>query len=400
VKGKGVKVRCAKCNNTFTVAPPGDVQVPASPPPQLEQPTPEPTGPLKESLPPTAPEPLQKAGEDQAAPPSMEIEAKPGSDVGAHKPTPRTDETTGFRAQRPAHEMDKNLSTAPSDHETHPAKPELGDFEIEGTFREGGMVDKDLPAGPLSGDLPETASIPEGDMGWGNISLGEQADLVQDGAVDLAAGPGYQPSPRLPSSMDGEPSTPPPSEQEPEPLLDQSLTPAYQIESPRSQKGRKSLVLLLFLFILAGGGYFAYPKVMEIIGSQGPKFEGTLTPDKIQVRSLTRDDGKVVYTVRGDVRNDSSGSLGYIQVEAQFRNSNGDVVAKSTSYCGNVFEDEDLITSDLGKLQVELQNELGQSLSNRSIQPGQIIPFLIILENPPSGISKVTVTISDFKETT
>jgi hypothetical protein len=87
-------------------------------------------------------------------------------------------------------------------------------------------------------------------------------------------------------------------------------------------------------------------------------------------------------------------------VEAQFRNASGDVLSKATSYCGNLIPDSNLVSLDLDQIRSDLQNELGQSLSNANITPGQTVPFLVILDNPPSGISKVTVTISSFKETT
>ena len=159
-------------------------------------------------------------------------------------------------------------------------------------------------------------------------------------------------------------------------------------------------MVLLLLALLAAGGYFAYPRIMDTIGSRETQPQGTLTPEGIQVKSLTRQDGKLVYTVKGSVLNNSNVSVGMIQVEAQFRNASDEVVATSSAYCGNIFEDAEVTTGDIGKIQGDLQNELGQSLSNSGIQPGQSVPFLILLENPPTSINKVTVTISGFKETT
>ena len=89
-----------------------------------------------------------------------------------------------------------------------------------------------------------------------------------------------------------------------------------------------------------------------------------------------------------------------IQVEAQFRNAAGDVLSKATSFCGNIFDDSELVSLNLDRIQTDLHNELGQSLSNANILPGKSVPFLVILGSPPAGISKVTVTISGFKETT
>jgi hypothetical protein len=187
--------------------------------------------------------------------------------------------------------------------------------------------------------------------------------------------------------------------------LDDTVTgtgavPPYKTETRGSSGGKKGLVLMLLLAAVGGGGYIAYPTVMEIIQSRGQQTEGTLTPANIKVKSLSRADGKILYSVRGEVRNESAGNVGIIQVEAQFRDASGSVLSKATSYCGNMFEDSELGSLDLEKIRSDLQNELGQSLSNRSIAPGQVVPFLVVLENPPSGISKVTVTISSFKETT
>jgi hypothetical protein len=183
-----------------------------------------------------------------------------------------------------------------------------------------------------------------------------------------------------------------------------STVPAYEPEAAPSKGGRKGLVLLLLLAVLGGGGYYYYPKIMPMImkyvkpGAQ--QAEGTLTPANIQVKQLNRTDGKVIITVRGEVRNESSGTVGMIKVEAQFRNAADDIVSRSESFCGNVIEDGVLVSADMGTVRADLSNELGQSLNNASIPPGSSVPFLIVLENPPAGVSKVTVTISGFQETT
>jgi hypothetical protein len=115
---------------------------------------------------------------------------------------------------------------------------------------------------------------------------------------------------------------------------------------------------------------------------------------------LKRNDGKEIFTVRGEVRNESAGTVGMIQVEAQFRNAADEVIGRAEAFCGNVIEDSTLVGTDMGRIKADLNNELGQSLSNASIPAGGKVPFLIVLDNPPAGVSKVTVTISNFQETT
>jgi hypothetical protein len=255
---------------------------------------------------------------------------------------------------------------------------------------------------PFGGETGEGISAsPQGqdpDAGWGNIAIDGQAgqDSADDG-FGLAESSDYVPPPPVPME---EPIGQEPIDHMGDTTPKTSTIPAYQSETRTSGGGKKGLAILLLLAALGGGGYFAYPTVMEMIQSRGQQTKGTLTPSNVQVKALSRSDGKIIYSVRGEVRNESTGNVGMIQVEAQFRNASGDVLSKATSYCGNLFEDSDLVSLDLNRVRSDLQNELGQSLSNASISPGQVVPFLVILDNPPSGVNKVTVTILSFKETT
>jgi hypothetical protein len=303
-------------------------------------------------------------------------------------------------SHRPAHEMDQTGAFSPPAGPSGPAPSTLpeedGGFELEATLRE------DVPTDPFGGEAgemsPETPSEPLPDGEWGNISIDEQASSdMPGGDLDLAGSSGYAPPPPVPldESADHDPF-----DLTGEPAPETTSIPVYQPTAKPSGGGKKILVMLLLLAALGAGGYYGYPIVMETINSRTQQPEGTLTPANVQVKALNRTDGRIIYLVRGVVRNDSPGNIGMVQVEAQFRNAAGDVLSKSTSYCGNIFEDSQLVSLDLAKVQSDLQNELGQSLSNASIPPGQSVPFLVILDNPPAGIDRVTVTIPSFKETT
>lgn len=420
VKGKGVKVRCAKCEHVFTVTPPeNDLQatktVPPAPP-APEPPVPEPTGqePIGTEQPappaPSAPEPSDGIEPSHSTdviegppglpplPPLDGAQAPPAQDEG-HLP----DETASpdqalddSGAQRPAHELDQTGLVSPPPSTTE--LPVDGGFEMEGTKWEGSEPGED-PFGGESGEGVGT-SLPEPgpDAEWGNIAIdGQAAPDPAGGDFGLADSAPIAPAPPPPME---EPVEHTPPDQRGDAASETSLVPAYQPESKTSGGGKKGLVILLLLAALGGGGYYAYPTVMEMIQSRGQQAEGTLTPANVQVKVLNRTDGKIIYSVRGEVRNESAGNVGMIQVEAQFRNASGDVLSKVTSFCGNLLEDSELISLDLNEIRADLQNELGQSLSNASIDPGRAVPFLIVLDNPPSGVSKVTVTILSFKETT
>ena len=413
VKGKGVKVRCAKCENVFTVAPPENdiqtttpdppsppVQEPPAPPPK-EEPVPSHVDSLIEGPPGLPPLPPLGGSQD----PPVPEEGQPPAETGPPDQAPSDDVLPSldegpvdFGAQRPAHELDQTGLASPPPSTTD--QPENGGFEIEDTMREepkpgsdpfGGEAGEGISASPLGQDP---------DAGWGNIAIDGQAVQDSDSADDgfgLADSSDYVPPPPVPTE---EPMGQAPLDHMGDTTPKTSTVPAYQPETRTSSGGKKGLVILLLLAALGGGGYYAYPTVMEMIQSRGQQPEGTLTPSNVQVKALSRTDGKIIYSVRGEVRNESTGNVGMIQVEAQFRNASGDVLSQATSYCGNLFEDSDLVSLDLNRVRSDLQNELGQSLSNASIAPGQTVPFLAILDNPPPGVSKVTVTILSFKETT
>ncbi|MDT8396149.1 MAG: DUF3426 domain-containing protein [bacterium] len=333
---------------------------------------------------------LPPLGEPPPFPP--EAGAEPGA-----RPAPGSP-PGGLGAGRPAHERDRTVAPQPPPAQ-EPGLPDLGGLELEGTMRESD--ESGLPASPEADDggLPDLSGLSEGGGEWGNISLGEEPAPETGGdGFGLAAPPAYVPPPPAPVEDDQDFMAPPSSY--PAGPSTTSTAPAYEPEAAPSKKGRKGLVLLLLLGILGGAGYFYYPDIMEYVKPGARQAEGTLTPANVQVKSLNRADGKVIYTVRGEVKNESAGTVGMVQVEAQFRNAADDILSRSGSFCGNVIKDGALVNADMGKVRADLNNELGQSLNNSSIPPGSSVPFLIVLENPPAGVSKVTVTISGFQETT
>ena len=414
VKGKAVKVRCAKCDNVFTITPQeAGIQTLSQglEPPEPPMPEQGPSFPSSEAesfqghdgreSEDSSELAAQHLPEDREDQPELDEEARSADADTLEQPPdsflpPSPDEgSVDFGSPRPAHEMDQAIlgSSTPPDPFEQQDEKERG---VEDPTKEETPSGSDLFA-PDDGISP---SVPgqESDEEWGNIALdGRPAADSHEGDFGLADSSGYEPAPPVPveETLDQDLS-----DVTNEPVTATSSIPTYQPETRTTSGGKRGLVILMLLAVLGGGGYFAYPEVMDFIQSRSQQPAGTLTPANVQVKALTRIDGKIIYSVRGEVRNESAGSIGMIQVEAQFRSASGNVLSKSTSFCGNVFEDSELTSLDLGRIQTDLQNELGQSLSNANIAPGQTVPFLVVLGNPPAGINQVTVTISSFKETT
>ncbi len=416
VKGKGVKVRCSKCENIFIVTPlenhlPDQSAAPPSPPVPEPPPEPQAAPPMEEPSPNFADGTTEEPPGPGALPSLDGLQNPPAPQTGRQSTelSPPDEPGTGFMpisqeevspdigGKRPAHETDQAGLTSPTPSAS--AEPEDGGFELEATTWEESTVGSDPLGGKTDEGLPPLPQGPEQDGEWGDIAIdGQAAPDSADGGFGLAEGADFTTSPPTPPMEQLEEVSQP--DHESNSTARTSTVPSYQPEIRASGGGKKWLALLLLFGALGGGGYFAYPTVMEMIQARGQQTEGTLTPANIEVKALNRTDGKIIYAVRGKVLNESEGNVGMVQVEAQFRNAAGDVLSKATAFCGNLFDDSKLVSLNLDQIQTDLHNELGQSLSNANILPGKSVPFLIILGSPPAGISKVTVTISGFKETT
>jgi hypothetical protein len=268
----------------------------------------------------------------------------------------------------------------------------------EETFAQQDVDPSDSYQAPLQ-PPDEPDSEDPGMDDWGNIALDSQRDEDRtDTDMDLA-------SPSSLESMEHEtgPSLDPPiSSQEEAPLPPRETTTASRTAAPSrpAKGGGKRMTFLLILALLAVGGYFAYPKIQQLIESRSPAEEGTLVVQDILVGTVQQQDGILLAIVRGNIRNNSSGSKGMIQVHGTFNGPDGRMLAESTSYCGNTYTDRELATNSLESIRSTLANELGQRLSNSSLKPGDTVPFLIVLDNPPSQIKEVTVTVKKWSNTT
>jgi hypothetical protein len=279
-----------------------------------------------------------------------------------------------------------------------PGLPDLGTPEAEPTGA-------DEPAAPAADSEGES-------MDWGNIALDSpEAAANDESGFGLAGGDEeYKPTPPPPVPMEeSEPSAAPipapiPEYSDPggggEP---QPTVPTYQHEAPAKSGGGKGtffLILILLAGLGAAGYFFGYPMLQEYLGSKAGVQTGTLTIANQTATAIKRDDGNILSVVRGEVKNDTGKSVGLIEVIATFLGPNDQVLGQSSSFCGNLFTDAELRSDDLQKIRSELQYELGQAMSNNSIQAGASVPFLVLLENSSMDIKRVTVKVAGYKETT
>ncbi|UCF31004.1 MAG: zinc-ribbon domain-containing protein [bacterium] len=371
VRRPGVRVRCAKCQNVFTVHPP-DSPVQGGVASAAE-------GGI-----------LPSPSASESASPPLRTGETP--DSGLPQPHEGPFSADG---ERPVPEPPPVEDGADGNIPLTDNGP-LGRTELE--FSGSGVADE--APGP-SGDPSPAGDRPgQGAMEWGNIALGESGPLSEASGLDLTASADPQPTvPPLPDMP--EPETPSPATEIPRP--GRLTTTSLQGPSPAEKRTGKGLILLLFLAVLGAGGYFAYPKATEMIRDmtgKGPAVE-KVQPKilDVQIGGLKRRDGVSLATVRGFVRNDTGQRIGIIRVVGTFKGIGGKILAESSSFCGNSLSEDELSTMSIDSIRSSMENELGKSLSNSSIEPGDSIPFLLVLVDPPAQIQEVTLKVESWQQT-
>jgi len=415
ISGLGVRVRCAKCDNVFTVKPeaapaeetPAAVETALVGPANGDNETqPDPPAPP----PPEDPAPEQRqVSEDPAS--EEEPEPQPEPESGSEDPVPEEEpeqqfsEGLGDLGSFSGPGGTPGMDSTPPEEEKDPL-PELTDGDQALGRPEGEFIKQDDgPAESYQAPVQLTDESPTNGPGmdWGNIALDSPQDEDRtDTNMDLTPpSPLGTPEPDTAPSLDAGLAPPDPFHEESAlPPRETTTASRAAAPSPPAKKGGKGMIFLLVIALLAGGGYFIYPKALQLMKSGNPADEGTLLVQEIVVGTVKQKGGILLAVVRGKIRNDSSSSKGMIQVQGTFKGPDGRALAESVSFCGNTFTDGELAASSLETIRSALANELGQSLSNSSLRPGETVPFLIVLENPPNQIKEVTVTVKNWSSTT
>lgn len=427
VRGKAVKIKCAKCGHIFTVKPASSTapDTPSAPKPPAP---PAPEEPLSPEEPPDPATPLPREPAPQA-PPELEpaphqAASAPDDPIGTYQPPVAGDENLPIGHTSPAAPAPGDEPPPIGGREPLPAEPSTAPHDIGLTDGPAPppsappdrVTDQDNGLPPL-GDImpgaeeppvletptpaPTPAAAGPGGMDWGNIALDSPQEAGGD--IGLAGASDYQPPPPPPVPVE-EPSTDTgtipefssPAE------AGTSQVPTYQpTPGKRSGGGKGIFILLIIIAALATGGYyFVYPRVQQYLGAKKTTASQGLTIINQTAATINREDGNIVSVVRGDVRNGSAKSVGLVEVMATFLDGNDQVKGQSTAFCGNTFTDEELRAGEMEQIRSELQNELGQEMRNNSIKPGATVPFMVILENSPLNIKRAKVKVRGYKETT
>ena len=177
--------------------------------------------------------------------------------------------------------------------------------------------------------------------------------------------------------------------------------------TPRAAKKgiSKSLVFIVIIAILGGGGFGAY-YLLEQRGIEIPYLSAYLKPtvqDPGYLRLTTHDinsrfieNANVgrLFVISGMVKNDYTVNRGMITVSGEIFATGRRPVQQDLVYCGNVMSDLELANLEWDIIRARLANRLGDNRSNVRIEPGESIPFMVVFSDLPDDLEEFTIEVT------
>jgi predicted Zn finger-like uncharacterized protein len=186
-----------------------------------------------------------------------------------------------------------------------------------------------------------------------------------------------------------------------------AMAPADVDPGPKPvKKGvSKSLVFLLIIAILGGGGYGTY-YLLNQNGIEIPFLSDYLKPkvnDPGNLKLTTYDinskfienaNAGKLFVITGKVKNGYAENRGMVTLSGKIFSTGKVLANQERVYCGNIMSDLELANLELDKIKTRLTNRLGDNRSNVKIEPGQSIPFMVVFSDLPDDLEEFTIEVT------
>jgi predicted Zn finger-like uncharacterized protein len=101
-----------------------------------------------------------------------------------------------------------------------------------------------------------------------------------------------------------------------------------------------------------------------------------------------------IFVITGRAVNNTNKARSFFQVRGILYGGKGEKLVQKEVYCGNIFSSKELATLPRGKIEADLKNKVGGSLSNINLAPGKSVPFMVVFFDLPSGMAEFSVEVT------
>jgi predicted Zn finger-like uncharacterized protein len=418
VTDRGVKVRCAKCRNVFTVT---REQPEAAPPDFASSLEPTDTGAQAEEL---------------LSAPFPQSEVQEPTNVFTVSPD-LTEEAVDSKESYTFETMDPDLTlSATKDNEFNISSPEgeeglpverhespsyqeevdFDSFDFAGSGSEADSTtvespSAEEPADAISfdsgtGSAADSAGRSDGEAGQKSSSLLPDSDAdvpFSLGEIDFGDGITSVPVQQVkPSEMkpSREMISAPPAEalEKSEPITDDQLKKIFLVDAGRAEKGdvpplsiasrRKQsplftgLMAAVALVALGVLGYFGFSYFSDDKGKVSQE-AGKISVRGIKASYVKNSSAGTLLVISGEAVNEYQEPRAALQVKGIIFDAKGQILSSKSAFGGNLFTDEQLSSLPLDKIEAAMANRFGDSLTNLEVAPGRPVSFMIVIAKPP-----------------
>ena len=180
--------------------------------------------------------------------------------------------------------------------------------------------------------------------------------------------------------------------------------PAKPVKAPKKKGTSKSLVFVLILALLGGGGYFGYdyvkkndiqiPYLSDYINPKPKDPTGVMNLSTLEINSkfLENEKSGRLFIVTGKVRNGYTVPCKMVRLRGKLF-TKGKVLAKTEyTYAGVMIPDQELASKTLVDIKKQLNSTLGAA-AGIQINPGQTSPFMVVFSELPPDLDEFAIEL-------
>jgi len=194
--------------------------------------------------------------------------------------------------------------------------------------------------------------------------------------------------------------------------IDTMHEPFVDMEEPTPMARKKKsatrrnpiMVAALILLLICAAGYWAYSTYFSkgvdpeqllslFSGNEDPLANLENSEMKMRYYYVVNEQVGKILVLEGMVVNHSEYGKGRIKVRLSLYDKGGTLLGKTESYCGNILDLNELETLSKAEITKLLSVEGGKKLNNAHIKSNESIPYMLVVFSVPEGTDGFVVTV-------
>lgn len=169
---------------------------------------------------------------------------------------------------------------------------------------------------------------------------------------------------------------------------EQQTVPSAVLEETKPKSGILTIVVSLLIIILFSGtgiGFVWWQKT-KILEQEGSFGITEVKAEFFESKTLGN-----VFVVKGKITNGYRVPKSFLKVKCVLYGKDNKKLAEKVAFASNVFTKDEIRELTYAEIEKGLNNKMGKSMMNVDVSPGKAIPFMIVFDKIPEGVSHLEV---------